>query len=201
MADSPTTQFSLLARIRDPRDGEAWAEFVEVYAPLVYGLARRHGLQDADAADLTQDVLRSVARAAPRFAYDPRRGSFRGWLFTVARNQLRKSALARKRQAPGCGGAEARRALEEQPAPAEEEALWDREYQARLFEWAAERVRPAFRLATWQAFWRTAVDSRDPQEVARELGLSVGAVYIARSRVLARIKEQLRPLQDDDALP
>ncbi|HZY90061.1 MAG TPA: sigma-70 family RNA polymerase sigma factor [Gemmataceae bacterium] len=200
MADSPTTQFSLLARIRDPRDGAAWAEFVEVYAPLVYGLARRHGLQDADAADLTQEVLRSVARAAPRFAYDPRRGSFRGWLFTVARNQLRKSAQARKRQAPGCGGEEARRALEEQPAPAEEEALWDREYHARLLEWAAERVRPAFREATWQAFWRTAVDGRDAAAVAAELGLSVGAVYIARSRVLARIKEQLRPLQDGDAL-
>ena len=199
MADSPTTQLSLLARIRDPRDGEAWAEFVEVYAPLVYGLARRHGLQDADAADLTQDVLRSVARAAPRFDYDPRRGSFRGWLFTVARNQLRKSALARKRQAPGCGGSDAQRVLEEQPAPEAEEALWDQEYQARLFEWAAGRVRPAFRPPTWQAFWRTAVDGRDAGEVARELGLSVGAVYIARSRVLARIKEQLRPLQDSDA--
>src|SRR5579859_8071078 len=145
MADSPTTQLSLLARIRDPRDGEAWAEFVEVYAPLVYGLARRQGLQDADAADLTQEVLRSVARAAPRFAYDPRRGTFRGWLFTVARNQLRKAALARKRQAPGCGGSDVQRVLEGQPAPEAEEALWDQEYQARLFEWAAERVRPAFR--------------------------------------------------------
>src|SRR5262249_62066862 len=103
MADSPTTQWGLLARSRDPRDGDAWAEFVEVYAPLVYGLARRHGLQDADAADLTQDVLRSVARAAPRFAYDPRRGSFRGWLFPVARHPLRQSAPARKRPAPRRG--------------------------------------------------------------------------------------------------
>ena len=201
MAPSDATRASLLVRIRDARDREAWGQFVEIYAPLVYDLARRRGLQDADAADLTQDVLRSVARAAPRFAYDPRRGSFRGWLFTVARNQLRKSALARKRQAPGCGGSDVQRMLEEQPAPAEEEALWDREYQARLFEWAAERVRPAFRLATWQAFWRTAVEGRDAAAVAKELGLSVGAVYIARSRVLARIKEQLRPLQEGDALP
>src|SRR5262245_52328481 len=90
MTESPSTRLTLLGRIRDLRDAQAWAEFVDLYAPLVYGLARRHGFQDADAADLTQDVLRAVVGAAPTFAYDPARGSFRGWLFTVAHNQLRK---------------------------------------------------------------------------------------------------------------
>src|SRR5262245_8405404 len=89
MTDPVTTRPSLLVRIRDARDSEGWSQFVEIYAPLVYGFARRHGLQDADAADVTQDVLRAVARSARRLEYDPRRGSFRGWLFTIVRNELR----------------------------------------------------------------------------------------------------------------
>jgi len=183
------------ANPRPARRG-AWADFVALYAPLVYGLARRHGLQDADAADLSQDVLRTVVQAAPRFAYDPARGSFRGWLFTVARNRIRRRALEGKRELPCEGSPEA---LEEQPAPAEEGAEWDREYQEHLWHWAAEKVRGSFREATWQAFWRTAVEGRSPQEVAAELGLSPGAVYIARSRVLARLREQVRQVERDDS--
>jgi RNA polymerase sigma-70 factor (ECF subfamily) len=196
MTDSPTTRVSLLVRIRDRDDTDAWSEFVEMYAPLVYALARRRGLQEADASDLTQDVLRTVVRTAPRFAYDPGRGSFRGWLFTVARNQLRKWAHERQRQPPATGSADDRRLLEEQPAPADEGDFWEAEYRARLFAWAAERVRPAFRPSTWEAFWQTAVEARDPSDVATSLGLTVGAVYIARSRVLARLREHVQQVQD-----
>src|SRR5437867_340080 len=103
MADSPATRASLLVRIRDPRDGVAWSQFVDLYAPLVYAFARKQGLQDADAADLTQDVLRSVAGAVGELVYDPKRGSFRGWLFTVARNKLRNFLAAQKRQVRGSG--------------------------------------------------------------------------------------------------
>src|SRR5437764_15234745 len=88
MNPSPHTRPSLLVRLRDTADHEAWRQLVELYAPLVYRFLRRRGLQDADAADLTQEVLRSVASAIDSFEYDPRRGSFRGWLFTVARNKL-----------------------------------------------------------------------------------------------------------------
>jgi len=88
MTTSPHTRPSLLVRIRDAADREAWRQFVELYAPLVYRFARRRGLQDADAADLTQDVLQAVARSSGRLEYDPRRGTFRGWLFTVDRNKL-----------------------------------------------------------------------------------------------------------------
>lgn len=195
VADSPTTRVSLLVRIRDRCDAEAWAEFVEIYAPLVYALARRHGAQDADAADLTQEVLKTVMRTAPSFVYDPQRGSFRGWLLTVARNQVRKWLNASRRHPPS-GGEEGQRLLEAQAAPADEAARWDREYHQRLFEWAAEKVRPSFRSATWQAFWQTTVENRDARTVADALGLSIGAVYIARSRVLARIKEQVQQLDE-----
>src|SRR5438552_1369435 len=85
MPESPQTRASLLVRLRDGHDREAWRQFVDLYAPLVYGFARRRGLQDADAADLMQDVLRAVSGAAGRLDYDPAKGTFRSWLFTVTR--------------------------------------------------------------------------------------------------------------------
>src|SRR5260370_41571942 len=88
MADIPSTRASLLVRLRDPRDGPAWTQFVDLYAPLVYGYLRKQGLQDADAADVSQEVLGAVAGAVGRFEYDPRRGTFRNWLFTVVRRKL-----------------------------------------------------------------------------------------------------------------
>src|SRR6516162_1392576 len=103
MVDSPTTRPSLLIRLRNPRDGQAWSQFVDVYAPLVYAFASGHGLQDADAADLMQDVLRAVSMAISRFDYDPRQGSFRSWLFTVARNKLRNLLAGQARRARGAG--------------------------------------------------------------------------------------------------
>src|SRR5437667_2293010 len=112
MADSPTTRPSLLGRLGDARDHAAWSEFVAIYAPLVYGFARKHGLQDADAADLTQDVLRAVAGAVGRLEYDPQRGSFRGWLFTIVRNQLRNFRSARARHEQGRGDTDAQKWLE-----------------------------------------------------------------------------------------
>src|SRR5947209_3674827 len=88
MAPIPPTRASLLVRLRDPLDEAAWAEFIDLYTPLVYGYARKQGLQDADAADLTQEVLGALAGAVGRLEYDPHRGAFRNWLFTVVRRKL-----------------------------------------------------------------------------------------------------------------
>jgi RNA polymerase sigma-70 factor (ECF subfamily) len=195
MDDSPTTRPSLLARIRDLRDEEAWRQFVALYTPLVYRFARKRGLQDADAADLAQDVLRAVAGAAPDLEYDPRRGSFRGWLYGVARHKLCDFLTAQQRRCPGSGETAAQLLLAEQAAPAGEAALWDQEYERRLFEWAAEQIRGGFKDQTWQAFWQTAVEGREPRETAAALGMSLGAVYIAKSRVLARLRKQVQEWQ------
>ena len=196
MAELPTTRASLLIRIRDAQDQEAWRRFVRIYAPVVYGYARERGLQDADAADVTQEVLRAVARAAERLDYDPRRGTFRGWLFTVVRNKLRNFLEARQRQVQGSGDTGVEAALNQQPTPADgPEAEWDREYERRLFTWAAEQVKGTVQESTWQAFWQTAVEGKAGQEVAQSLGLTVAAVYLAKSRVMARLKEQIRQLQ------
>jgi RNA polymerase sigma factor (sigma-70 family) len=200
MGDAPATRQSLLVRLRDVRDEGAWAQLVEIYAPLVYGYARKQGLQDADAADLTQDVLQAVAGAIRRLDYDPGRGSFRGWLFTIARNKLRNFLAALKRPGRGTGDSDALHRLEELPAREEDQATWwDEEYERRVFAWAAEEVRSHFSESTWQAFWQTAVEGRTGPEVARELRMSVAAVYLAKGRVMARLKQLIRETLEESA--
>jgi RNA polymerase sigma factor (sigma-70 family) len=192
MNSAPETRASLLIRIRDSGDADAWRLFVDLYAPLVYALGRKQGLQDADAADLTQDIFRSIASAVRTLEYDPGRGSFRGWLYTVARNRLRDFQKRQRIRERGSGDTAILAALDEQPAPTDPD--WDRDYERRVFAWAAEQVKGEFRESTWRAFWLTAVDGKSGDEAARELGLSLGAVHVAKSRVLARLKETVRPL-------
>jgi RNA polymerase sigma-70 factor (ECF subfamily) len=196
MAELPTTRPSLLVRLRDARDGEAWRQFVQLYGPVVYGYGRKRGLQDADAADLTQEVLRAVAAAVGRLDYDRRRGSFRGWLFTLAHHKLH-DFLARRRNGRGGEDTGVQGWLEEQPAREADWALWDQEYERRLFARAAAEVRGGFHEATWQAFWQTAVGGRAGKDVARDLGLTVAAVYLAKSRVMARLRERIQELERD----
>jgi RNA polymerase sigma-70 factor (ECF subfamily) len=198
MGQSPATRASLLLRLRDPHDKEAWGQFVQLYAPVVYGFARQRGLQDADAADLMQEVFRSVAGAAGRLDYDPKRGSFRGWLYTVTRNKIYTFLDGQRRQVRGSGDPAAQTLLEEQPGPEDGTgAQWDQEYERSAFAWAAERVRRKFHEATWQAFWMTAVEGKAPRDAGRQLGLSTGAVYVAKSRVIARLREEIRELEEE----
>ena len=197
MIQSDATRPSLLVRIKDHRDRQAWGQFVEIYAPLVYETARRRGLQDSDAADVTQEVLRSVAGAVARLDYDPGKGTFRGWLYTVTRNALNTFFETQQRVPRATGDSAVQAWLEEQPARDDGAAIWDEDYQRRLLAYAAEQVRTLFEDATWQAFWQTAVEGKPGKVVAASLGMTVGAVYIARSRVLSRIKEQVRQLLDE----
>jgi RNA polymerase sigma factor (sigma-70 family) len=191
------TRASLLLRIRDPKDVLAWAEFVRLYAPLLHAYGMKHGLQDADAADLAQETLRNVLRAAPEFVYDPARGSFRGWLYTIARNEIRKAA-GRAAGRALTGDSEVREMLDAVPDREADREEWDREYRLNLFHWAARRVRAEFREATWQAFWRTAVGGEEIAAVASDLGLSAGGVYIARSRVTTRIRQEIRSVEAEN---
>jgi len=191
------TRTSLLVRIRDPHDGPAWSEFVDVYAPLLHAYGMKRGLQDADAADLAQNTLRQVLRAAPGFVYNPGRGTFRGWLLTIARNELRKFAARPTGLARGTGDSDVRALLEAHPASESDEAEWEREYQLNLFHWAARRVQVEFRPKSWQAFWRTVVDGEAIEAVANDLGMTPGAVYIARSRATARVRQEIEAASGD----
>ena len=198
MTETPSTRPSLLVRLREPRDERAWEEFLEIYTPLVYRLARRKGFQDADAADLVQDVFRAVAGAIDRWDPDPERGSFRGWLFRIARNLMVNVLAGEKRRARGAGGSGFERLLEEQPAPSgPESAMFDEEYRRQRFGWAAEQVRGEFRETTWRAFWLAGVEGRTPSETAETLGISVGAVYHAKSRVMARIRREIEQCESE----
>ena len=196
MTELPTTRFTLLARLQEPANQAAWDEFVAVYEPAVYGFARRKGLQDADARDLCQDVLRAVALAIERWDPDPARGSFRAWMFRIARNMLINFCAQRRRHVRGSGDSAVQQALADLPGhQIADSALYEAEYRRQLFVWAAGEVRDEFTVTTWQAFWLTAVEERDTKSVADELGVSPGAVYIARSRVIARLRTRIQQFE------
>jgi RNA polymerase sigma-70 factor (ECF subfamily) len=138
-------------------------------------------------------VLQAVSGGIRRLDYDPRRGSFRGCLFTVVRNKLRNFLASQHSPGRGSGDTDAQHRLQELPARDEDQsAWWDEEYERRVFAWAAEQARGAFSEATWQAFWQTAVEGKTGPQAAQTLGMSVVAVYLAKGRVMNRLKEIIR---------
>jgi len=198
MRDAPETRASLLVRLRDARDEQAWSEFLEIYQPLVYRLVRRQGFQDADAAELTQEVLVAVSRAIDRFDPSSNRGTFRGWLYRIARNLMVNLLIQHRRHPRSAGGTDMLILLEQQPAAGDESALYQHEYRRQLFRWATERIRHEFQESTWQAFWLTCVEQRPIAEVATELGMSTGSIYVARSRVMARLRTRIQQSQESE---
>lgn len=196
MDEIPKTRPSLLVRIRDPQDERAWEEFLAIYEPLVYRLARRKGFQHADAVELTQEVFLAVASAIDHWDPDPSQGKFRSWLFRIARNLMINFLASQRRHSRATGDTNIKHLLEQQPAPlGEHSALFDREYKRQTFRWAAEQIRGEFRDATWRAFWLTSVEGEPIKEVAEMLGMSAGAVYICRSRVMARLRQTIERLE------
>ena len=193
--DSPLTRASLLVQIRDGTNHGAWQEFMRLYGPVVYGFARKRGLQDADAADLMQDVMRSVSTAIGRLDYDRAQGTFRGWLFTITRNKVFNFLTARRNRPQASGDTSTNRLLDSHPVTNDGADIWEVEYQRRLAALAMERVKKEFQENTWQAFWLTAVEGIAAAEVSRQIGLSTGAIYVAKSRVLARLKEEVESMQ------
>jgi RNA polymerase sigma-70 factor (ECF subfamily) len=190
-----TTPASLLERLRGTVRREtaaaAWSEFVELYTPLLYSWATRLGLQSADAADLVQDIFVTLVQKLPEFEYDSRK-SFRAWLRTVLLNRWRD----REKRAAVASEQNDAAALEQAAGPDQALEVEEAEYREMLLRRALELMRREFRPATWRACWEQVVQGRPAAEVARELGLSVNAVYVARSRVLRRLREYLEHLLD-----
>ncbi len=196
MSQTPATRASLLIRLRDHQDEEAWGEFVAIYTPMLRRLARRQGLQEADASDLAQEVFRAVAGAIERYNLDPSAGSFRGWLFTIARNLILNLLASQRRHPRGSGDSDLRDLLETQPAPdAGDTALFESEYQRGVLDWAVGQVRGEFSEPVWEAFWLAGVEGSPPDEVARRLGLSVGTVYQYKSRVVVRLRREIERVE------
>jgi len=199
MAEAPITRVTLLVRIKDAKDVAAWTEFIELYGPVVYGFARKRGLQDADAADMVQDVMRSVARNAEKLDYDPKRGTFRGWLYTVTRNKIYNFLTANRNRPKAVGDSSSQERLDSLPDKDDNhEREWELEYQRRIAARAMERVKGEFQESTWAAFWGTAVEGRPAQEVGAKLDMTPGAVYVAKSRVLARLRDESQQLMAEN---
>ncbi|QJX00766.1 RNA polymerase sigma factor [Frigoriglobus tundricola] len=185
-----TTSLTLLDRLRHPSQPDAWDRFVRLYTPLLLRWAALQGFQDADAEDLAQTVLVKLVRVLP--TYEKRDGqTFRGWLFTICRNECRDfRAVRATRPLPTADGLAT--VAERQPITEVTEA----EYRRRLVQRALELVRADFTPAVWDAFIRYVIDRRPAAEVARELGTTANAVYLARHRVLTRVRQELAGLID-----
>src|SRR5262245_56567598 len=195
-ASGSPTRPSLLRRICNPGDTRAWQTFVDVYGPLIYRHARSRGLQDADAAEVTQDVLFQVSRSIQSFEYRPGQARFRDWLGAVTENKIRSFCT---RQA-GMARAERETGTDEALAgiaAAARDSSWEEEFNDHLLQAALARTRLHFEEQTWRAFelvWR---DQRPEAEVARELGRRINWVYLAKSRVLKRLRAEVQELAED----
>ncbi len=180
------TPLSLLERLRMPFDPQAWDRFAALYTPLIYAWGRRAGLREEDTADLVQEVMLKLMEVLQTFQYDPHK-RFRGWLRTVTLNTWR-DYCKRRGNRPLQGN---ETALAAAAAPDGLESFWEAEYSQHLMNRAMELMQADFRPATWKAFWEQVVVGRPARAVASELGLSPGAAYAAKFRVLDRLRQEL----------
>ena len=196
MNEIPETRESLLLQIQSPENRSAWEEFVEIYRPVVYGIAVSRGLQHADALDLVQTVFVSVANSIARWEKQDERTRFRNWLLRIAKNAT-INALTRRPPDQGIGGEGLPSELIEQASgdvPSELEL--DLEYKRQLYLRAAEKVRAKVTEANWMAFELTAVEGVAIEEVAQDLGKSVGAIYAVRSRIMKQLSDLVSQLEE-----
>jgi RNA polymerase sigma-70 factor, ECF subfamily len=191
-----STSAHLLGRVRD-RDEVAWRQLAELYSPLVYHWCRQSRVQPADAADIVQEVFRGVLAGIATFDHQREGATFRGWLRSITRHKLADLARRREKQPPAPGGTTNQQWVIQLPATQEDEAesggdlateLGDRDSRVRD---AMLRLRGEVEDRTWLAFWGTTVEDRPSAEVASDLGMSLTAVYQAKSRALARLRALL----------
>lgn len=185
----PETRPSLIARLQGSPNEPAWREFVEAYEPFLRNLVERSGVPRGDVQDVTQQVLLGISRSVEQWRNDGNPASFRRWLHRVARNVALKALTSERRQVRGQGGTAFLERLEQAPDEASEAQA--AVYEAELIVWAAGQVREEFREASWKAFWATQVLGKPVSDVAKELGLSAGSIYMSRSRIMARIRAKV----------
>ncbi len=196
------TRNSLLVRLHDRRDIAAWDQFVAIYGPLVFRLARSKGFQDTDAQDVVQEVMIAVSKAIHRWEPDHNKGRFRDWLFRIARN-LMINFLTRRKYQPLGGGESISELLQLHAVASEPDAEvtreFDLEYRREMFWLAADKVRGQVKTTTWEAFRLTAIEECSVANVARKLGMKEGAVLVARCRVLARLRAVVAELESSES--
>lgn len=195
----PATRKTLLLRIRDASNTEAWRTFVELYTPLIYHFCIRRGLQEADCRDVLQNVFLSVHRQIAAFEYDPQRGRFRNWLITIVLRQINRHQSRLDPGTKGLGGGLGD--FLAQWIPEDEEQKWDEEFQQRVLEVATKRICKEFSPDVFTAFEAVWYYERKPAEVARLMNQSPAWVYQAKFRVLKRLKQEIEFLGSDQISP
>ena len=185
------TSATLLQRLNDRTDSVAWQRLVDLYTPLINGWLRRQGVSAEDAEDLSQDVLGIVVREVSRFRHNGRAGAFRTWLRTITINCLRQSWRSRRVRAQTTSSPDLDSALDQLEDPASDlSRRWDQEHDEFVLQRLLDLIEPDFRPATWRAFRRQVIDGASAETVAAELGLTVNAILIAKSRVLSHLRQQ-----------
>jgi len=200
MQDSPKTRYSLIGKLHDPQNLEAWNEFASIYQPLIFRICRQRGLQHADATDVTQDVMSRVADAIESFDGQQQGATFRGWLYRVTRN-LVIDFFRRKENRNQTTAKTGLLELIAQEPNQEQSAEFRIEFQRQIFSFVANEVRDEVKPKTWQAFWRTEVEHESVEEVAESLSMNAGSVYVARSRVIARLRKAAEKRVNDSGGP
>lgn len=196
-----STSSTLLMRIRDISDADAWGQFLERYTPRIYAWCRRYQLQESDASDVTQDVLTKLLRAMRSFEYDASRGSFRGWLKTVTNNAIRDFLGEQTGSDRGSGDTivmDRLAALQAPDALADLARTIEAEAEQELLQTAEAAVRLRVQPQTWQAYELTSKQHLKPQEVSARLGMPVSEVYVSKSRVIKWLREEVRKLGGED---
>lgn len=197
MSMSPTTRASLLLKLRDPQDHEAWVAFVSLYEPVIYRLIRKTGLGDADAHDVLQELLLAVSRNIERWEVGKEHGSFRGWLRRVTRN-LVVSWVRRQKRRVNTSSIDLDALLESPPVTSGPETdEFDQELRRALFHRASEQVQAEVQPQTWQAFWEVAVAANSVADTAVKLGMTAGAVRVAKCRIVARLREIVARMEQE----
>jgi RNA polymerase sigma-70 factor (ECF subfamily) len=192
-----TTSASLLERLRHDPHSPDWQQLVEIYTPLIRSWLRRHEVFSADSDDLVQEVMAVVVRRLREFEHNQRTGAFRNWLRTITINCLRDHWRARHRR-PATGDSDFQNLLAELEDPDSSlSQVWNQEHDRHVTRQLLGLLRPHFEQRTWEAFQRVALDGQDARQVAAELGLTTNAVFIAKSRVLSRLREEAAGLLEE----
>lgn len=199
MDSTPKTRLTLIDKIKDPQDAKAWSEFTAIYYPLVFEICRRKGLQHADSTDVTQEVLSRVADSIESYQHDRPGSTFRGWLYCITRNltvdyfrQRAKDPLAVAVVTPDWNQIK-------EPS-AEESQEFQLEFKRQMFSVVAKSVQSQVAARTWSVFWKTEVEGIGIDDAAAELEMTRGAVYVARSRVIAKLRSEVQKKLDETGL-
>ena len=190
----PETRHSLIVRLKDERNEPAWTDFALVYEPFLYRMAERQGVPARDVPDVVQQVLLAVAKSVDGWKNDGKDGSFRRWLSTVCRNVVIKFMTRERRQSSGRGGTQFVDLMNNVVDEPDQDQV--QRYEHELIVWAAEQVKDEFIATSWSAFWATVIEGQSVTDVADELKISPGSIYMSRSRIMARIKAKVAEVME-----